>query len=350
MTIKECPNCPGRDDHDAEHCPIKPAWQIDSEGVLRNANGEWVAELAAWDKEKLEAMLDGEAPSQDSPNVEWPVSLMESALTGKPATGRCITCNCTTRCGKLFCEDHSYLAPVDQPSAAQSAPEHSTQDDYEHFLSYSGLNDDPMLRYAYFHGADAECEKPSAPAVAVAQGWRLVPDDMTPEMYTAFCETRGIVGTTYKDGWRAALAAAPAQPAAQDKVHCSECGLAVLDCDKRGCFGLAAAQEPVAWTSRAKLKAMNDMGVASMWPKRIADDNDVPLYTHAPAAQDQGEVRRLREAVARADDVLAALTACTTPLARLERKFGKDWCQSVDKVRSELISALAASTGPEVKP
>ena len=37
--------------------------------------------------------------------------------------------------------------------------------------------------------------------------------------------------------------AAPAQPAAQEKVHCSECGLAVLDCDKRGCFGLEAAQD-----------------------------------------------------------------------------------------------------------
>jgi len=25
MTKEECPNCPGRDDHDAEHCPIKPS-------------------------------------------------------------------------------------------------------------------------------------------------------------------------------------------------------------------------------------------------------------------------------------------------------------------------------------
>lgn len=45
---------------------------------------------------------------------------------------------------------------------AQSAPEpvHSTQDNYEHFLTYSGLADAPMLRYAYFHGADEGIDKP----------------------------------------------------------------------------------------------------------------------------------------------------------------------------------------------
>ena len=64
------------------------------------------------------------------------------------------------------------------------------------------------------------------------------------------------------------------------------------------------------------------------------------------AAQDKGEVQRLREALRKADDVLAALTACTTPLVRLERKYGKDWCRAIDQIRSELI---AASTGQEVK-
>lgn len=66
MTIKECPNCPGATDHTAADCPIKPAWSVDTDGILRNAQGEWAAELLAWDKEKLEAMLEGEAQPQPS--------------------------------------------------------------------------------------------------------------------------------------------------------------------------------------------------------------------------------------------------------------------------------------------
>lgn len=48
---------------------------------------------------------------------------------------------------------------------------HPVQDLYEHFLSYSGMSDDQMLRYAYFHGANADCEKPAhPPAPAVPDG------------------------------------------------------------------------------------------------------------------------------------------------------------------------------------
>lgn len=41
---------------------------------------------------------------------------------------------------------------------------HTGQCLYEHFLSYSGLTDQPLLRYAYFHGAGfaAEIDQPSA--------------------------------------------------------------------------------------------------------------------------------------------------------------------------------------------
>ena len=52
-------------------------------------------------------------------------------------------------------------APVQQVSVPDG---HSTQDKYEHFLSYSGLSDNSMLRYAYFHGADDGIEPPAAPA------------------------------------------------------------------------------------------------------------------------------------------------------------------------------------------
>lgn len=34
------------------------------------------------------------------------------------------------------------------------------QQDYEHFLAYSGLTDAPTIRYAYFHGADVGLDKP----------------------------------------------------------------------------------------------------------------------------------------------------------------------------------------------
>ena len=46
---------------------------------------------------------------------------------------------------------------------------HTGQCLYEHFLSYSGLTDQPLLRYAYLHGAGfaAEIDQPSAGGVDV---------------------------------------------------------------------------------------------------------------------------------------------------------------------------------------
>ncbi|MGL4242627.1 MAG: hypothetical protein ACRCTI_16065 [Beijerinckiaceae bacterium] len=54
-------------------------------------------------------------------------------------------------------------------------PKHSTQDCYEHFLAYSGLEDSPWIKYAYFHGADVGVDRPSiaAPVAPAA----AVPDD-----------------------------------------------------------------------------------------------------------------------------------------------------------------------------
>lgn len=37
---------------------------------------------------------------------------------------------------------------------AGQQPDHSTQDKYEHFLAYSGIEDSPEVRYAFSHGAD----------------------------------------------------------------------------------------------------------------------------------------------------------------------------------------------------
>lgn len=37
----------------------------------------------------------------------------------------------------------------------------SVEDDYLHFRCYSNLDDDPLLRYAYFHGAGRGIEKPN---------------------------------------------------------------------------------------------------------------------------------------------------------------------------------------------
>lgn len=46
---------------------------------------------------------------------------------------------------------------------------HSTQDNYEHFLAYSGLFDNPILRYAYFHGADEGIDLPNLQTLNVAR-------------------------------------------------------------------------------------------------------------------------------------------------------------------------------------
>lgn len=42
----------------------------------------------------------------------------------------------------------------------ESRKEGRPEQDYAHFLSYSGLSDAPLLRYAYFHGAGESMDKP----------------------------------------------------------------------------------------------------------------------------------------------------------------------------------------------
>lgn len=56
---------------------------------------------------------------------------------------------------------------------------HSVSCRYEHFLSYSGLSDESMLRYAYFHGANVGIEQPhssqsnGSDCVAEPVAWRV---------------------------------------------------------------------------------------------------------------------------------------------------------------------------------
>ena len=58
----------------------------------------------------------------------------------------------------------------------------------------------------------------------------------------------------------------------------------------------------------------------------------------------------LRDAINRADEVLAALTACTNPLERLKRNHGADWSKAVYDIRRELLALLAAAPAvPTVK-
>jgi len=65
--------------------------------------------------------------------------------------------------------------PASQPAelAEQQGVEgtgHSTEDNYQHFLSYSGLDGDDLLRYAYYHGADVGLERPALAATGKQVG------------------------------------------------------------------------------------------------------------------------------------------------------------------------------------
>lgn len=47
---------------------------------------------------------------------------------------------------------------------------HSTEDNYQHFLAYSGLEGSDLLRYTYFHGADVGINRPRMQATPAAPG------------------------------------------------------------------------------------------------------------------------------------------------------------------------------------
>lgn len=67
----------------------------------------------------------------------------------------------------IYCEKHNRRWDSDRVEECPiciDQPEHSTEDDYQHFLSYSKLEHSGLLRYAYFHGANADAEQPSGPS------------------------------------------------------------------------------------------------------------------------------------------------------------------------------------------
>lgn len=49
---------------------------------------------------------------------------------------------------------------IDDARVWLSEQEHTTEEDYQHFLAYSGLEHSETLRYAYYHGADVGLDKP----------------------------------------------------------------------------------------------------------------------------------------------------------------------------------------------
>jgi hypothetical protein len=61
-----------------------------------------------------------------------------------------------------------------------------------------------------------------------------------------------------------------------------------------------------------------------------------------PAPTIVQDVAGLVEAARKADDILAALTACSKPIYRLERDLGKGWREGIYHVRREITTALAA--------
>lgn len=64
----------------------------------------------------------------------------------------------------------THWQPLPMPPG-ESDHTHSTQDDYEHFLAYSGLDHSPAIQYAYFHGADVGMDRP----VGVGYAGEVIP-------------------------------------------------------------------------------------------------------------------------------------------------------------------------------
>ena len=59
----------------------------------------------------------------------------------------------------IYCEKHDIRWDSDKLEACPRCNTgHTTEDDYQHFVSYSGLEHSATLRYAYFHGAGAAAE------------------------------------------------------------------------------------------------------------------------------------------------------------------------------------------------
>lgn len=162
----------------------------------------------------------------------------------------------------------------------------------------------------------------SAPAGAVPEGyrWYLVPKEDT-DAFNAACSAAndaylGGVGPcgVFIAGYRALLAAAPAQPAAQDQVDQQE-GLHV-------------------WRATSRLGYTCHFGEASAARAWAGENGTIERVDLTPVPdlqvvkrQDQGEAQRLREA-------LEAIADCTDD----------------DQARNCALIALSASTGQEVEP
>lgn len=98
--------------------------------------------------------------------------------------------------------------------------------------------------------------------------------------------------------------------------------------NRRALSAAQPAQEPVAFTSLAAIKAVAEGRTAWMFPLREGDDPSmaIPLYA-VPAARDvlKAEVERLREALELADAYLTNLqTPHSEPLASLNYPMRKE--------------------------
>lgn len=61
----------------------------------------------------------------------------------------------------------------------------SVEDNYQHFLSYSGIQDNALVRHAYFHGADVGLDRPqelAALAVVNLDDSSVLPNKPTDDM------------------------------------------------------------------------------------------------------------------------------------------------------------------------
>jgi len=163
---------------------------------------------------------------------------------------------------------------------------HSTEDNYQHFLSYSGLDGDDLLRYAYYHGADVGLERPAL----AATGKQQVGEESAglPEMCRSSTNAQGIqAGEVQGDS---ILRAAVAPPRRFDRVA-AEAELSTLAARQPG------AQEPVAWKYQ-------DKAADGVWEDRISEKlpcwerrNPIPLYAGPPAqAIGLGQFRKAVEA------------------------------------------------------
>lgn len=421
MSIKHCVNCPGRTDHDTADCPVMHYGTLDPQQRLDVARGTYGKVLI--DRELLEeALTDLESGMMCNPSAETLhqlrtllsepqasaaqsahmvlVDLQHCVFRGKNADGSDpiafqITQESPLRFGEIASiKMHGWrcIGPL-QDGAAQSAP----AGEREAFnTEYDAICNRPITgrEIAWrMHQAGAAWQRAqSAPVVQGTPGasWRangepdphgdrynceraalamgnLSDDELANGAflnYDAPLNLEGILAGTHsapiawmtavKDRIRwlsrkldEALAAAPAQPAAQ------------------GEFGDAyqGAREDLAIWKRRALEAEEKV----RHQERIIDHMTLEAQGESrmgepaiPAAQDQGEVQRLREAL---EQVLALFPAAISrqsfvinsgPALRADdddefysaKKVGR----LLDQVVGIIRDALAASTGQEVKP